>query len=78
MKIRGRRECKACGTQWSYYETGEISCPSCGSRHSVGTDDERTLHTATSATLDLTPLRGSVDSEPLDRLADRANQRILI
>ncbi|TKR24668.1 DUF7117 family protein [Natronomonas salsuginis] len=75
MKIRGQRECKACGTQWSYYETGEISCPSCGSHHSVGTDDERTLHTATSATLDLTPLRGNVDSEPIGRLADRASDR---
>ncbi|MFO7925429.1 MAG: DUF7117 family protein [Halobacteriota archaeon] len=75
MKIRGRRECKACGTQWSYYDTGEVFCPSCGSHHSVGTGDARTLHTATTATLDLTPLRGSVDSEPIDRLADRANDR---
>lgn len=72
MKIRGQRECKACGTQWSYYESGSVSCPSCGSLESVGTDEERSLHTATAVTLDLTPVRGDVDSEPLRRLADRA------
>jgi len=75
MKLRGQRECKACGTQWSYYETGAISCPSCGSAHSVGTDNERTLHTATSATLDLTPVRADIDAEPIDRLARRASDR---
>jgi len=75
MKIRGRRECKACGTQWSYYETGSISCPACGSAHSVGVDDERTVHTATAATLDLTPIRADIDTEPIDRLAVRASDR---
>ncbi len=75
MEIRGRRECKACGTQWSYYETGAISCPACGSAHSVGTDDERTTHTATAATLDLTPIRNDLDSEPIDRLAARTSER---
>jgi len=38
MKIRGDRECKSCGTRWSYYETGSIECPACGSVHSVGVD----------------------------------------
>jgi uncharacterized Zn finger protein (UPF0148 family) len=75
MKIRGRRECKACGTEWSYYDTGEIACPACGSLHSVGLDDDRTLHTATAATLDLASIRGAIDSEPLDRLAERASDR---
>lgn len=75
MKIRGQRECKACGTRWSYYETGSASCPSCGSLNSVGTDEERSLHTATAATLDLTPVRRDIDSEPLRRLADRASDR---
>jgi uncharacterized Zn finger protein (UPF0148 family) len=72
MKVRGRRECKECGTQWSYYDTGEVACPSCGSLHSVGVDDERSLHTATAATLDLSAIRAAVDEDPPRRLADRA------
>lgn len=75
MKIRGQRECKACGNRWSYYETGSVSCPACGRLNSVGTDEERSLHTATAATLDLTPVRRGVESEPLRRLADRASER---
>lgn len=75
MKIRGHRRCKECGTEWSYYDAGEISCPGCGSLHSVGTDDEPTLHTATATTLDLTPIRSAIDSEPLERLAERAEER---
>lgn len=75
MKIRGRRECKSCGAEWSYYDTGEIACPECGSLHSVGTEDDRTLHTATGATLDLTPVRGEVESASLTRLAERAGDR---
>lgn len=75
MKIRGRRECKECGTEWSYYDTGAIACPACGSLHSVGTEDDRTLHTATAGTLDLAPIRDAIDSEPLDRLAERAGDR---
>lgn len=73
MKIRGQRECKACGNLWSYYETGSVSCPVCGSIESVGIDQERSLHTATAATLDLTPVRRRVDSEPLRRLAETAS-----
>ena len=75
MKIRGRRECKACGNRWSYYETGSVSCPACGRLESVGTEEERSLHTATAATLDLTPIRSAIGSEPLRRLAERANDR---
>lgn len=77
MKVRGRRECKACRTTWSYYETDDISCPECGSLHSVGIDDERTLHTATAVTLDLTSVRAMVDAEPLRRLAQRAGDTVL-
>jgi len=72
MKVRGQRECKACGAQWSYYDTGEAACPECGSLYSVGVDDERSLHTATASTLDLSPVRREVDEAPLRRLASLA------
>ena len=62
MRIRGERECKNCGTQWSYYETGSVDCPNCGSLQSVGRD-ERTQHTASAATLDLTEARNLLGSE---------------
>lgn len=52
MEIRGERECKRCGTQWSYYETGSPECPNCGSRYSVGVGD-RLEHTDRPADLDL-------------------------
>jgi uncharacterized Zn finger protein (UPF0148 family) len=68
MKVRGERECKDCGTHWSYYDTGSIVCPQCGSIRSVGLDDRRE-HTATTATLDLTTVRGLVDEVTLDELA---------
>jgi hypothetical protein len=65
MEIRGQRECRGCGCRWSYYETGSVACPDCGSVRSVGVDD-RTTHTDAPASLDLTPYReaaaeGSVD-----------------
>ena len=75
MKIRGRRECADCGRAWSYYETGAVRCPDCGSLRSLGVDDERSLHTASSATLDLAPVRAAVDDETLRRLAERAVER---
>lgn len=56
MKIRGERECQQCGTRWSYYETGTVECPDCGSPRSVGIDD-RTAHTDGRATLDLSTHR---------------------
>lgn len=64
MKIRGARECKDCGTQWTYYETGSVECPDCGSLRSVGID-ERKQHTDAPATLDLTEHR--------DRFGDAHN-----
>ncbi|EMA51932.1 DUF7117 family protein [Halococcus thailandensis] len=60
MRIRGERECKDCGTRWSYYETGTPDCPNCGSLHSVGVGD-RAQHTAGTATLDLSPARNLLD-----------------
>ncbi|MFD1646219.1 DUF7117 family protein [Haloarchaeobius litoreus] len=66
MEIRGERECKDCGTRWSYYETGSVSCPECGSLHSVGVDDDRKLHTTQSVEFDLTEARERFENEPED------------
>jgi predicted nucleic acid-binding Zn-ribbon protein len=63
MKVRGQRECTDCGRTWSYYDTGSIECPDCGSLHSVGTD-ERSAHTDAPAEFDLTPVRTEVDGDP--------------
>lgn len=71
MEIRGERQCTACGRHWSYYETGEVSCPACGSARSVSVDDPEP-HTAGTATLDLSPVREQVDEEPLRAVADEA------
>lgn len=71
MKVRGRRECKECETRWSYYETGSIDCPNCGSVRSVGVDD-RTHHTDSPVELDLTPIRNRIDQAPLSEVADDA------
>lgn len=68
MKVRGRRECQACGTRWSYYETGDIACPDCGSVRSVGVDD-RKRHTDAAPDLDLSPYREAVPDD-LGRVAD--------
>jgi hypothetical protein len=72
MKVRGTRECQSCETQWSYYETGSVECPACGSLRSVGVDDKRTLHTASPASLELSPVRNAVDDQPLREVAERA------
>ena len=74
MKIRGERECKECGTRWSYYETGSIGCPACGSLHSVGVDD-RTEHTDLQVAFDLTAVRNAIDDQPINDLADRAREK---
>ncbi len=71
MKVRGRRECTECETRWSYYETGSVDCPNCGSIRSVGVDD-RTRHTDAPAEFDLTDVRNRVDEDPLSEVADRA------
>ena len=56
MRVRGERECRDCGGRWSYYETGSVECPDCGSPRSVGVS-ERATHTDTPVTLDLSPHR---------------------
>jgi len=68
MKIRGNRECKACGTRWAYYDTGSVACPQCGSMRSVGIDD-RKEHTASVSDLDLSPIRQQIDDLPVRDLA---------
>lgn len=62
MKVRGQRECKNCGAQWSYYHTGSVACPDCGSLRSVGLG-ERERHTDAASTLDLTEFRDALDDE---------------
>ncbi|MFC6835288.1 DUF7117 family protein [Halomarina ordinaria] len=73
MKVRGRRECSQCGTRWSYYETGEVSCPECGSLRSRGVDG-RTRHTDAPVTLDLTEARARADDD-FDAAVDLAAER---
>lgn len=72
MKVRGRRECVDCGTRWSYYESGSVTCPDCGSVRSRGLDEERRLHTAGQAELDLSAVRAAVDERPLPEVTDGA------
>ncbi len=74
MKIRGERECRDCGTRWSYFETGSIGCPACGSLRSVGTDD-RSAHTDGHAEFDLTPVRDAVDAAAIQELATQARDQ---
>jgi len=74
MEIPGERECTDCGTRWSYYETGSVQCPDCGSIHSVGVGDPAE-HTDSPGELDLAPVRNAVDAEPIDEIAARAADR---
>ncbi|MFC7028301.1 TFIIB-type zinc ribbon-containing protein [Halomicroarcula sp. GCM10025324] len=74
MKVRGERECQDCGTRWSYYETGSISCPECESVHSVGVGD-RTRHTDSPVRLDLTPVRNRIDADATRDVATAAAER---
>ena len=74
MEIRGERECQNCGTRWSYYDTGSVTCPDCGSMHSVGFDEERNLHTTSPVDFDLTAAREQVDADPLHRVAATAKE----
>lgn len=71
MRIRGERECQDCGTRWTYYETGSVECPDCGSAHSVGVGD-RTQHTDAPVELDLTAVAASVDEDPIRTVAENA------
>jgi len=74
MNVRGERECRDCGGRWSYYETGSIECPDCGSVRSVGVEG-RATHTDTPVSLDLAPhrarfgeARGTLPTEGVDEL----------
>ncbi|MFC7068461.1 DUF7117 family protein [Halobaculum lipolyticum] len=69
MEVRGERECTDCGTRWSYFETGSVACPDCGSLRSVGTG-ERRRHTDTPAELDLDGVLVRLDDTPLADLVD--------
>lgn len=75
MEIRGQRECRNCGQRWSYYETGDVKCPACGSLRSVGVD-ERTRHTATPVELDLTPHRNALEGGDIDDVADELSSTL--
>jgi len=70
MKIRGQRVCQACSTEWSYYETGSIACPSCGSLRSTGDDEERQLHTDAPAALPLASFRDRIAEGSISEYAD--------
>jgi uncharacterized Zn finger protein (UPF0148 family) len=58
MRVRGERTCRDCGATWSYFETGSVTCPECGSVRSTGHGD-RERHTDRDATLDLTEPRAT-------------------
>jgi len=70
MRIRGTRECRSCGTTWSYYETASVNCPSCGSLRSVGLDETRREHTDGPAELDLGEIRSRLGDETVEAVAD--------
>jgi uncharacterized Zn finger protein (UPF0148 family) len=73
MEIRGERECTDCGERWSYYETGEIQCPACGSLRSVGVGD-RAEHTDDPVELDLSGVRNAVEAATTAELAEQASE----
>ncbi|ESS08945.1 MAG: hypothetical protein A07HN63_01154 [uncultured archaeon A07HN63] len=70
MEIRGQRACQSCYTEWSYYETGSIACPNCGSLQSVGLDDNRKQHTDSPAALPLSEFSDRIADDPVDQYAD--------
>ena len=72
MKVRGTRECKNCGNQWSYYETGSVSCPECGSMQSVGLDETRLQQTDSPTALELVEIRDALNREPAREVATLA------
>ena len=69
MEIRGERECTDCGVRWSYYETGEVACPECGSIKSVGRE-KRKLHTDSPAELDLIQIKQRISDRSLTDLTE--------
>ncbi len=73
MRVRGERVCQSCGARWSYYETGTVTCPECGSIRSVGVG-ERAEHTAGPASLDVRDAVAAIEDEPLREVAARATE----
>jgi hypothetical protein len=71
MELRGSRECRDCGTQWSYFETESITCPDCGSPRSTAVDDGA-VHTGSEADLDLADARAAIDDQPIARVGELA------
>jgi len=69
MRLRGRRTCVECGEDWSYFETGDVACPGCGSLHSVARDEAPARHTVGHDELDLTAARAAAADEPLATVA---------
>jgi hypothetical protein len=70
MRIRGHRRCQDCGREWSYFDTGRVACPDCGSLRSVGTGD-RERHTDAPVELDLSAHRAALDdATDVDDIAD--------
>lgn len=74
MEVRGERECTACGTEWSYYETGSIACPACGSIRSVATEDERREQTDLAPTLELDDAVAAAGRDDYRTAAKRARE----
>jgi hypothetical protein len=62
MEIRGQRQCSECGQEWSYFDTGQVACPACGSLKSVGRG-QRETHTDSAVELDLSNHQQALDSE---------------
>lgn len=62
MRIRGNRRCEDCGREWSYFDTGRVACPDCGSLRSVGTGD-RERHTDSAVELDLSEYRSGLGDD---------------
>jgi predicted nucleic acid-binding Zn-ribbon protein len=77
MRVRGCRRCVDCGEEWSYYDTGSVACPTCGSVHSVSTDDDRQYHTDAPVDLDLVDARADVGTRPLTEVAGDAEEAAL-
>lgn len=69
MEMRGDRECTECGGRWSYYDTGSVACPDCGSLRSVGVEAERSLHTDRAVDMDLAAARSAAADQPVREAA---------
>ena len=76
MRIRGDRTCRDCGATWSYFETGSVACPECGSMRSSGSGD-RSRHTDGTVELDLEEPRSMAAEGDLEDAVREASPRCL-